>query len=65
MNCMYLQLSYENYKALETQMKTFSETTHVSTPGPFYHKSIRLQLGKDLVMEFHGPNVRGQQEKVV
>lgn len=55
----YTQLDYEAYKKLEEQMRKFAETTHVSTPGPFYHKSIRLQITPELVMEFHGPNVRG------
>jgi hypothetical protein len=59
-NVIYMQLTYEDYKALEQQMKTFAETTHTSTPGPFYHKSIRLKVSDSLVMEFHGPNVRGQ-----
>lgn len=60
MNVIYTQLTYDDYKELEQQMKTFAETTHTSTPGPFYHKSIRLKISDSLVMEFHGPNVRGQ-----
>jgi hypothetical protein len=60
--CIYTHLSYDDYKRLEQQMKAFSETTHTSTPGPFYHKSIRLQINDGLVMEFHGPNVRGATE---
>lgn len=60
MTVIYTHLSYENYKELEQQMKTFSETTHISTPGPFYHKAIRLKITPTLTMEFHGPNVRGQ-----
>ena len=58
---LYTQLTYEQYKGLEEQMKTFAETTHTSTPGPFYHKSIRLRITEDVVMEFHGPNVRGAE----
>jgi hypothetical protein len=57
---MYLQLGYDDYKQIEEQMKAFKETTHVSTPGPFYHKSIRIKVNDGLVVEFHGPNVRGQ-----
>lgn len=57
---LYMQLSYEDYKNLERQMKDFAETVHTSTPGPFYHKSIRLQVNDGLIVEFHGPNVRGQ-----
>jgi hypothetical protein len=60
MNVIYTQLTYEQYKSLEQQMRKVPETTHTSTPGPFYHKSIRLQITDTLVMEFHGPNVRGQ-----
>jgi hypothetical protein len=56
---MYLQLAYEDYKQLEEQMRAFNETTHVSTPGPFYHKSIRLKVNSGFIVEFHGPNVRG------
>ena len=56
---IYLHLDYEAYKELERQMRAFNETTHVATPGPFYHKSIRLRVGNDAVIEFHGPNVRG------
>lgn len=61
MSVMYVHLSYEEYKNVERQMKEFKETTHVSTPDAFYHKAIRLQVSKDLIMEFHGPTVRGDQ----
>lgn len=59
MTVVYAQLDYESYKNVEKQMKEFKETTHTATPGPFYHKSIRLQITNDLIIEFHGPNVRG------
>ena len=55
MACMYMSLSYEEYKALEAAMQEFNETVH-STTGGFYHKSIRLPVG-DNVIEFHGPLV--------
>jgi len=58
MSVMYLHLDYEAYKALEAQMRAFAETTHKSTGG-FYHKSIRLRINPDLIMEFHGPLVGG------
>ncbi len=61
MNVMYIQMDYEKYKKLEEQMKAFKETTHTSTPGPFYHKSIRLEIAPDLIMEFHAPVVRGTE----
>ena len=55
----YFHLDHEAYKSLERQMKEFRETTHTATPGPFYHKSIRLTITPTLIIEFHGPNVRG------
>ena len=58
----YFHLTYEEYKDLERQMKEYAETTHVSTPGPFYHKSIRLKISDKLIIEFHGPNVRGNDD---
>ena len=61
MSVAYIHLTYEDYKNLETQMRSFGETVHINTPGPFYHKSIRLQIDPNLIMEFHGPNVRGNQ----
>jgi hypothetical protein len=62
MTVAYFQLDYESYKDLERQMREVAETTHTSTPGPFYHKSIRLQIAPDLIIEFHGPNVRGNED---
>lgn len=57
---IYTHLSYEDYKALERQMCAFKdrETTH-KTEGGFYHKSIRIKINEDLIMEFHGPLVGG------
>ena len=60
MSVIYTHLSYENYKDLERQMRSFAETVHTTTPGAFYHKSIRLQITPDLIMEFHGPLVQGK-----
>lgn len=54
----YIHLDYESFKSLELQMKAFNETSHKSTGG-FYHKSVRLKIGSDLIMEFHGPLVGG------
>ncbi len=54
----YIHLTHEEYKNLERQMLAFKETTHKSEGG-FYHKSIRLRVGEDLIMEFHGPLVGG------
>ena len=60
MTVAYFHLTYEDYKNLEQQMRQFAETTHTSTPGPFYHKSIRLRIDENLIVEFHGPNVMGE-----
>lgn len=58
MSVMYIHLSYEHYKALEKQMKAFSETTHTTVSG-FHHKSVRLKIDDDTIIEFHGPLVGG------
>lgn len=58
MTVQYLHLRYEDYKELERQMREFAETTHTTT-GNYYHKSIRLRIASDLIMEFHGPLVGG------
>lgn len=62
MTVQYIHLDYEAYKALETQMKAFAETSH-KTEGGFYHKSIRLKIDDDLIMEFHGPLVGGDSHR--
>lgn len=54
----YTHLDYESYRKLEEQCRAFKETTHLSTGG-FYHKSIRLQITPDLIIEYHGPLVGG------
>ena len=43
---------------MEDQMKAFKETTHTTTGG-YYHKSIRLTINDELIIEFHGPLVGG------
>ncbi len=58
MSILYLHLTYEDFKNLEEQMKSFKETTHRSEGG-FYHKSLRLKIDSSLIMEFHGPLVGG------
>jgi hypothetical protein len=58
MSVIYTHLTYEQFKNLEDQMKEFHETSHKTTGG-FYHKSIRLRVTDDLIMEFHGPLVGG------
>jgi hypothetical protein len=60
MSVIYIHLSYENYKRLEAQMRTFKETSHTSTPGGFYHKSIRLNVDDSTIIEFHGPLAGGE-----
>ena len=61
MTVIYTHLSYENYKELERQMREFGETTH-RTEEQFYHKSIRLKIDDNLIVEYHGPLVRGGVE---
>lgn len=61
-NSIYMQLSYEDYKRVERQMKEFKETTHTSTGG-FYHKSIRLQITDTMVLEFHGSLVKATEQE--
>lgn len=58
MAVVYMHLTYEEYKDLERQMREFRETTHKSEGG-FYHKSLRVKAGEDLIIEFHGPLVGG------
>lgn len=58
----YFHLSYESYKHLEEQMREFAETIHTTAPGAFYHKSIRLEIAPGLIIEFHGPLVRGEEK---
>ncbi len=61
MTVQYTHLDHEAYKRLEAQMKAFAETTHFSTGG-FYHKSIRLRIDDTLIIEYHGPLVRGEAD---
>lgn len=58
MSVLYLHVDYEAFKSLEQQMKEFKETTHKSEGG-FYHKSIRLKISNDLILEVHAPLVGG------
>ena len=51
----YIQLTYDEYKALEKACRDFNETTHTSERG-FYHKAICLPFGAQDV-EFIGPSV--------
>jgi hypothetical protein len=66
MAVMYMHISYEQYKKVETAMREFKETSHTTTGG-FYHKSIRMEITPDFVMEIHGPLVggygHGEEEK--
>ncbi len=62
MPCIYIQLSYEEYKFLEKQMRAVPETDHRTVPDGGYHKAIRLEVksGSDpLVFEFQGPVLKG------
>jgi hypothetical protein len=58
MSVLYMHLDYEGFKELERQCREFKETTHKSEGG-FYHKSLRIRVGDNLIVEFHGPLVGG------
>lgn len=59
MNCMYVQLNYEDYKGIENQLKRFNEleTSHKTVDGG-YHKAFRLKVSAHLTLEFMGPLVK-------
>jgi len=61
MSCIYVQLSYEEYKSLEEAIHAFRETVHTTVTG-FYHKSIRLPIGGGNLIEFHGPIVKASED---
>ena len=56
---MYMHLTYEEWKAMEEQMKEFKETAHGSGTD-WYHKSIRIKVNDGLTIEFHAPNVKAR-----
>ena len=57
-NDLYINLAYEEYKAVERQCRAFVETEH-GIGTDYYHKSFRLKIG-DMTWEFHGPNVKAR-----
>jgi hypothetical protein len=59
MTVLYIHLDYDAFKALEAAAKAWKETQHTTTPPGFYHKSVRLPIGPDTIIEFHGPLVGG------
>ena len=63
-NCIYMTLTYEQYKSLEEQMRLFKETKHLTTDG-FYHKSLRLKIPDGPIFEFHGPIVKAAEVQYV
>lgn len=58
---LYTQLTYEQYKDFEEQLRRYSEleTTHESgnMDSKFYHKSFRIRIG-DVILEVTGPLVK-------
>ena len=60
MDDIYLRLDYENYKAVEAQLRDFAslEKTHGSKKSGTYHKSFRLKLSPTLNLELYVPDVR-------
>ena len=65
MNDMYMRLTYEQYKNLENQLRTWEkiETTHRTVEGG-YHKALRLKITDSLILEFQGPLVKPPLEYV-
>ena len=59
MTCLYMQMTYEDYKRLEKQLLRYKdmETTHRTVEGG-YHKAYRLVVNDDLIIEFQGPLVK-------
>lgn len=55
----YCQLTYNQWKELESQCKTFKETEH-GKGTEFYHKSFVLNIA-DTRIEFHAPLVKARQ----
>lgn len=47
-----------SFKNFESQCREFKETIH-KTEGGVYHKSLRVRITNDLIMEFRGPLVGG------
>lgn len=58
---IYVSVSYEEYKVVEQAMREFRETVHTTVSG-FYHKSIRVPLGRETWLEVHGPIVQHHQQ---
>lgn len=59
MRDLYLRLTYEDYKAVEDQMRRVDEieTSHRTVDGG-YHKAIRIKIGGDMIIEFQGPLIK-------
>lgn len=57
----YVQMTHEEYKAMEAAMRAFKETTHTSVHG-FYHKSVKIPIGA-VTVEFHGPIVKAAERQ--
>ncbi len=57
---MYFNLTYREWKTLEEAMKAFPETAH-GEGTEYYHKAVRIPVGLDLTIEFHGPLVKARQ----
>lgn len=60
----YVQLSYDEYKELEHQLRNWEdiETSHATVEG-FYHKALRIKIGTTL-FEFQGPLVKKPMELI-
>ena len=55
---VYVRLSYDEYKRLEEDIRSFPKCeTHHTSVEEYYHKAIRLRVG-DSTFEFQGPLVK-------
>lgn len=56
---IYMNLTFDEYKFMEAQMKAFPETSH-GKGTDYYHHSVRIVVGS-ITFEFHGPVVKARQ----
>lgn len=66
MQPLYTQLTYEQYKDFEEQLRCFQEleTTHESAnmDEKYYHKAFRIRIG-DFTLEVTGPLIKGWERR--
>jgi hypothetical protein len=60
---IYINLTHQQYKEVERQMRAFEETTHGEGTA-YYHKSFAMDVG-GIRFEFHGPPVKARRGALV